>query len=316
MNPAIKVLFFFVDLVLPVFVGYMLVRKSRLRPKSMDWMMTAAIVGVLPFLAWLSCWAIELEMRLIWLPVLGVAMQIVPGTLGFMRSHFKSHNELERGSYVISTILSNRGVVGGLAVFILFGEEAYGYNRLIILLGLPIMLGVWYPLARYFHSSHYESSGQESFLSMFVDKKQIPLLGVGLGFALSAFGVERPEILGLAFQGLVHFIPWMLLLPVGASLDFRAMSEYWRDILDIFPLKFVITPLVLYALGRSVGLEGVPLATVVVTAASPTAINAVITSKLFELNLHLAMTAFVLTTIVYLTVMFPIFLIGSWLLGG
>ena len=46
--------------------------------------------------------------------------------------------------------------------------------------------------------------------------------------------------------------------------------------------------------------------TLILLAAQPTAVNAVIAMKLFGLNLHLSVAAFVLSTAVYLCLVFPV----------
>jgi len=71
----------------------------------------------------------------------------------------------------------------------------------------------------------------------------------------------------------------------------------------------------MYLAGRAVGLEGVHLHSLVVLAFAPTAINAVVAAKLHDLNVHVATAAFVLTTGVYLLVVFPVMLTACTLAG-
>jgi len=63
------------------------------------------------------------------------------------------------------------------------------------------------------------------------------------------------------------------------------------------------------AAALAMGLRGDMLATVVILAASPTAIMAVVAGRLTRINLNLALTAFVLTTVVYIVVVFPLLLL-------
>ena len=53
--------------------------------------------------------------------------------------------------------------------------------------------------------------------------------------------------------------------------------------------------------------DPVAFRTLILLAAQPTAVNAVIAMKLFGLNLHLSVGAFVLSTAVYLALIFPAF---------
>ncbi len=309
MDPLNKIALFFVDLVLPLAVGYTVARRRRLGPDALDPVMLAAILFVAPVLGLLSSWVVELNRSLLWLPVIGLAMQLFAGGAGLVRARTKDHDKLETGSYVLSAMLSNRGLVGGLSVFILFGEEGYAHSRLVMVLGAPVLYGLCFPMARHFRDSHTATAGRRSVLSAVFDVKQVAMLGVAAGFALNFSGVPRPEVFGPVFGVLIHVIAWMVLIPVGAAMDFGEIRLHWREVLDLLPIKFVITPVLVYALGLAVGLEGPALGALVVVAAAPTATSAVVTAKLHGLNVHVATAAFVLTTAVYLALVFPVILL-------
>jgi hypothetical protein len=244
-----------------------------------------------------------------------VAMQVIPGVAGFVRAKHKPYDALAKGSYMLSAILSNSGFVGAFTVFILFGEVGYGWANLVMLLAPPVVYGMCFPMAQYFYSSHHAGARRkESIFSFVFNRNQVPMIGVIAGFGLSLAGVERPAVLGDVFRAVVHVLAWMILVPVGSAIDFKEMRGYWRDVFDLLPIKFVITPLLTWLLGWSVGLDGPVLATAVILAASPVAINAIIVAKLQNLNVHLAIAAFVLTTVVYLFVVFPLTLmVVAWL---
>jgi len=310
-----KVIMFLIDLVLPLSGGYALSWFARVDSRLLDRVMTWAIRGVMPPLALLSLWEADVSWQLAWLPILGVGMQAVAGSVGYVRVRRKPHGALGSGSYLLATLLSNRGILGALAVFILFGEEAYGYSRLVVLLAAPMLFGVYYPIAKWFRLN-YEAGEDESvsFLSALFQWNQVPVLGVAAGLALNLLDVPRPNYLETAFHGLVHLAAWAFLVPVGAAMDFSEMREHWRHVVDILPVKFVLTPLVIGMAGWAVGLEGTALYVVVLLSASPTAINAVVTAKIFDLNHHVAAAAFVLTTGFYLAIVFPLLLV-LWGLG-
>ncbi|MFP4176702.1 MAG: AEC family transporter [Candidatus Brocadiia bacterium] len=303
---TVKLLTFLFDLLLPLIVGYVLVWKWNFTGKSFDRVITFTIVGVVPFLVLLSFWNLDLDSRLLMLPILGLMMQFIPGAIGWLRSQFKQQDSLEKGSYVLSCLICNRGVLGGLAVYILFGEEAYAYSQLVGVFGLPVLVMVAFPLASYYHRSHHDiSEGGRSILDILLDRRQLPLVGLMVGAALNVSGLERPEVCGMIFSVLIHVVAWALLVPVGASLDFSEIKHHWRGVLDIIPNRFLICPLLLYIVGTALGFEGVLLYTVVILSATPTAINSVVTAKLYNLNVHLAAAAFVLTTTLFMTVIFP-----------
>jgi hypothetical protein len=45
---------------------------------------------------------------------------------------------------------------------------------------------------------------------------------------------------------------------------------------------------------------------ILVTTSTPTGIFAVVTVKLHELNIHITMAAFIITTVIYLLLLFPL----------
>ena len=65
-------------------------------------------------------------------------------------------------------------------------------------------------------------------------------------------------------------------------------------------------PGIIYGLIRQLFTDQVLLGTLMIVAATPTAINAVITSRLYKLNVDLAIAAFLLTTAVFLLLIFPL----------
>jgi len=125
-----KLLMLVFDLVLPLAVGYALARQHRFRMPSVRKMMTANIMVVAPVMALMSLWAVALEAQLIWLPFLGVAMQATAGGIGMLRARAKYDGPLDRGSFILSAMLSNRGIVGTITVFLLFGEAGFAYGQL------------------------------------------------------------------------------------------------------------------------------------------------------------------------------------------
>lgn len=307
MDPRLKVLYFFLDIVLPLIVGYALVRRAGVKEESFDWMVAARVILLGPVVALLSFWVIRLKLELIWLPVLGVAMQLVPGGVAFLRARTKFSDNLDRGSYVLSNMLRNRGVVGLLAVFILYGETGVAYCYLVMSLSPLVLYLLCFPMAGYYHATEQgEGAKRPPLKSILWSRNQIPILGVLAGLALNLSGLPRPVILGDIFPLILHTTFWVVVLPLGASMRFGEMKKYWLPVADSLVIKFVITPAVMLCLSFLVGLQAEALFTVVILSSSPTAINAVFVSKLFKLNLQLAMAAFLLTTAAYLVLVFPV----------
>jgi len=316
MSVWLQIVTFFADLVLPITAGYLLTQRAGVSADRLDPMMRLGIVTVAPLLALLTFWDVALEPQLIWLPILGILMLVVPGGLSLLTARSKAdHGPLERGSYVLTTMLANRGIVGGLATYILFGEQGYAWSRLVIIFGPVIIFFVGFPLAGRYYQQHVgEAAGRGSLRRLILSSNQLPVAGIIAGLGLNALGVDRPDAAGNAVPILVHGGAWMLLLPTGAALQFTKLAHYLKDLPDVLAIKFVVNPVLFGGLAWGLGFRGELWATIVLLAASPTAIFAVVVARAQGLNTHMAMAGFVVTTVVYLAVVLPIFLVlNAWL---
>lgn len=307
MDPTTRILFFFIDLILPMAVGYLLRSKNWFHPAMFDRMIMFGILGIDPILICLSFWQLDFEIKLLWLPVLGIVMNIIPAVLAFVQAERKYHNSLIKGSYILATMLSNRGVVGTLTVFAIFGEPGYALAALLMLSSPIFLYLISYPMAERFFQQHENLARQRiSLKSLFFSWKQVPMLGLLVGALLNFSEVPRPEISGAIFPYLVHMNAWLFVIPVGYAIEIEGMHNHWRDSFDLLWIKFVLTPIATYLMLLPLGLDQSAFNVVLILSFAPTAINAVVTARLFRLNVHIAAAAFVLSTIVYLVMVLPL----------
>ncbi len=310
MDVYAKLIYFVVDLVLPLGVGYALRRWRAVPERWIDRAMLWDLVVLGTFLALVSFWGLSFRTDLLWLPVLGVIMQVLPGLVGAYRARRPHLDALERGSFVMSTMLSNRGVVGTLTVFILYGDTGFAYAQLVMLLAPVVLYLFCFPMARRYQAEHAGVAGeQRGLLSLLLDVKQIPVLGLLAGALLNAGGIERPGTVQELFAPVMHVFLWGTTIPIGYSMEFGKMRRYLGTVGELIAVKFALTPLATWGLGWAVGLRGDVLAALVILAAAPTALNAVITARLHGLNVHLAAAAFFLTTIAYFALVLPVILL-------
>lgn len=302
----LKLAYIVIDLLLPLLLGYLCRYQQRCGDPFFQKMLNINIYVIFPVLSVLSFWVMRLDLHLIWLPVFGVVMSFIPGAAAYLWSAEKYADYLERGSYIISAILSNIGLLGGLCAFIVYGETGFAYTQLTVLLQNVVIFMFCFPLGHYYYRQS-QNTGEYTLriADILLNKNQLPILGLLAGALLYYLGIPRPEILGDLFDPLVHLGAWTALLPVGFALDLAEMRRYYIKVLDLVPIKLILTPLLSYALVRLVVSDDKIANTVLILASTPTAINAVIIAKFHNLNIHIAMAAFVVTTAVHLLVVFP-----------
>ena len=311
MIPASKLVFFIVDMILPITIGYWIRRSNILRPEIPDYMMEIGIVIVEPILACLSFWIIPLETQLVWLLIFGTIMVFAPGIIASSIAKRKFQNPLERGGFILGAMLSNRGVIGMLTVFAIYGEIGYALVQIAMITGPLILYLYCFPLAEHYYQSFYHSKKKrDPILSIFINRRQMPMLGIALGITLNILNIDRPSVAGILFPYLVHASAWLFVIPVGYSIEFHEIKTYWKKTLDILWIKFILTPLLIFILLQIMNIGQPASQVIMILAFAPTAIYAVVTARLFKLNVHVPMTAFLLTTFVYFIFVLP--LIFRW----
>ena len=306
----LRIIYVFTDLVLPLALGYYLHQKQIISNKANNFLIHFNIIVVYTLLSLLSFWVLPLSPRLLWLPVFGILYAVIPGGLALLTFARRYRSDLDRGAYVMSAMLANIGTLGGLCGFILYNEIGFAYVQLVATFQNLLLVALCFPMAQYYYARHTAAQTHTrlhlSLREMFLSWNQLALLGMLAGMLLKSSGVERPPLLGSLFQSLVHIGAWISLLPVGYLMDFHRARLYYRQILDLLPLRFIIMPGIIYGLIRQLFTDQVLLGTLMIVAATPTAINAVVTSRLYKLNVDLAIAAFLLTTAVFLLLVFPL----------
>lgn len=296
----------FVDMILPLLVGFALRAVNWNLNRLFHWTILLGIVLLFPALTLFSIWGLKPVFDLVWLPFFGILLHLIPGGLAYVRGRRKYESSLDYGSYAISGFLSNHVTLGSLSAYILYGETGYAYTQMTLLFNSLLMFGFAYPLAQYYRQQHDRHQGVRfDWRQVLFNRNQMPLVGMAIGIWLNWQGVVRPVELLPLFDAMIHFAAWTFLVPVGYSMDFAEVRHFWQDAVDLTLIKCLITPALTFFVAGWLIHDRVAFQTVILLSAQPTAVNAVIAMKLFGLNLHLSVAAFVLTTACYLVLIFP-----------
>ncbi len=308
--PIEKLIQVFVDALLPLVAGYLLKCSGKMSPAGCRSLMLVNVYFILSFMNLLSFWMLPLDSALLIIPVFSILAALISGSLGYFTFGRQFGNILDRGSYSISAMLSNIGTMGGLAGYVLFGEVGYAYTQLYAMSQNIMMVMFVFPLAQYFHDQYIQEAGglkwHFSLREALFTKKQLSLLGALVGLGLHFANVPRPDWLMNSFGMMVHVRPWIVMVPVGYQMDFGNARLYYKKVLSLIPLRYLLVPAVVYSLARLFFSEPVVLGSILVSAAAPVAINAVITNTLYKLNVDLTVAAFIISTVSYIALFIPI----------
>ena len=157
----------------------------------------------------------------------------------------------------------------------LFGEEGEILVALIMVASIPLVnmecvavLAVW------------GDGAQPKWNSIIYRILTNPLiLGSALGGIVNLGNIPLPPMVGATIDLMGQAALPLILLAVGAGLNFTAMKARPRLLaLSVF-LKLMIGPLVFYGIGRALSIEGIPLTVLLLTGASPGAASAYVLAK-------------------------------------
>lgn len=310
MDTTTKLIYIITDVLLPLTLGYYCLQRNWLNEVLCNKIIKINITVLGTILAVLSFWTLPLNRALLWLPAFGIILSFLPGLAGYFIVRGKYTEGPNKASYLASAMLSNIGSLCGLCCFFLFGEQGFAYIQIIAMFQNIVFFLFCFPMARYYNNilhKNTRSTEKISFASLFFNCNQLPVAGIAAGMLLYAGDVPRPEMLSNLFNVLIHISAWASFFPVGYSIRFSKMKYYYRSILSLLPVKFLITPLISYFIAKQLFNDPVLVGTIVMAASAPVGINAVILARLYKFNVHVASAAFVISTIFYLLIIYPAF---------
>jgi predicted permease len=299
---------FFYSVVLPLAVGYAAKKITKMPKEKFDILIKINFVSVLPVTAALAFWNMSVTKDLIFLPAIGFVVPLIGAVFGYFVSRKRYGTDNERGSFIVSSMLSNRLNIGGLSAYIIFGEVAFVYINLIILFQAITNYVIGHSIGNFFGNRHKIKNGP-TFKALVFRITNISVLGIIVGIILNVSGIPRPEVMAGVLDKLIKVMAWLMLLAVGAAIEFRAAMKYLRDVPLMFLVKFVVLPAFSALFAFLLLKDPIAIATTVILGMGPVAINAVIVAKMNNLNQAVTISAFLTTSTFFLVVIFPILLI-------
>jgi predicted permease len=263
-----------------------------------------------------SLWSVRIEsVHAASLPLMMTAMQafaippalLIAGRLGASRE--------QTGSILACSVFSNNGpTLGMFLCYLIFGDHGLYLAGLSIALYSPLYYLVAFPLISLF-SADRRMSVAESLLRLVKNPVAVvPIIAMMIGLGLNMAGVPRPDLLNRVATRYVTYIAVSgFSFAIGLGLDFQRSIRYMRHAFYLSLIKFLYTPLVTVGLlvlfGYLRASDTLPARVMLVESAMPTAIMAVILTKLFGLDEDLANAAWILTTILVIPLIPILFLV-------
>jgi predicted permease len=231
-----------------------------------------------------------------------VVVLSVSGAAGYLMSRRVLAHQSARGAFVVSSMFSNVGsTMGGFLCLLYLGDKGLIVSQLYLLSSIPYYFTAVFTVARGFAGGERRTVWQALRANFSDPIAALPLTGMAVGLSLGLAGVPLPIALEIPRRVFVFVAVIMFALSFGLTAQVRLMVKRIRDYLAILPVKFVVAPLagLAFVLVAGYSLTSNPLAfkVVIIQSMMPVAIWSVVAAKLFRLDDHLALGAWIFTTL-------------------
>ena len=296
-----------------VALGWLAGRLNWLGSAGVDRMAAARVLSDAAFMVFVPALLFRTTVRLdlASLPVPLLAAFFVPVTLLLLAVHAAVARR-RRGepavpaTRAVTATFANSVQLGIPMAAALFGEAGLALHIALVSLHALVLLSVATALAETAQAREQARQGGARSLArtlgltvrqMVVHPVVLPILA-GLAWNLTGLGLHPvlDEVLALLASAVV---PLCLVL-IGLSLAAYGLKAHWRGALGLVVLKLLVAPALVLLAGRFVfGLDGLPLAVIVMLAALPVGSNALIFAQRYRVLEAEATAAIVVSTVAF-----------------
>jgi len=255
-----------------------------------------------------SFWTVSLEnTSLFILPFLGVLLIFIGGSSALIINRIFRIPPKQAASVFTSGMFSNVLTFGGLTAYMFFGIEGYVLLQLFNMLITTINFLIGYPMSEQISLGRPLHFSLSSGILKNRPYLLIPFISLTIGFILNMLGIPRPDFLPRITAVLIPLITGCLGFSIGITLYVSRIGKYYRELILISLIKFVISPLVMASIGILFGLhnfmDGIPFKIIIIASSMPVAFNALIPPSIYDFDLDLANSAWIVTTFAFIIVL-------------
>jgi hypothetical protein len=306
-----KFLFTFGLICLGLSLGYLiqrLVTKQIIRlPLSLEQirrvLLKTALLLINPITVVGAVWVIRLkDTRIVTLPFLGISAILLGGSLALLAAKLLRLERRQTGSLFTCGSFTNIGTMGGLVCYIFLGEIGFGLVSIYKLFEEFIYYTVGFPIAKFYSTQSGEKESLTSQLKKLVTDIFIlvSFWSLVLGCLLNLSMVKRPEFYQTINSIFIPLGAFFLITSIGLLMKISKIREYLKECFIVSAIKFIMVPAVITSLALLMDYqrmeEGFLLKVVIILSSMPVAFNALIPPALYNLDLDLANSCWLVST--------------------
>jgi hypothetical protein len=258
-----------------------------------------------------AVWVVNVgSVKLAALPLVGVFALLAGGALALTAAKLLNLGHKKTGALFGCGSFTNIGSIGALVCFVVLGEAGFALVPIYKMFEELFYYAVGFPIAKYFSgkgAAEEEGTGWRAKRLLRDPFILTALASILIGGLLNFSGLERPAFYGALNRILVPLGTVMLLTSIGLAMRFRRVRGYLRESAAVAAIKFALVPILAMALAYSAGLgtveDGLPLKVVLILSSMPVAFNALIPPSIYDLDLDLANSCWLVTTALLIVVL-------------
>jgi len=261
-----------------------------------------ALLFIFPISFVAAVWIVSFEdVRVVWLPVICISVLLLGGLIGILAARILKMENKQKGTLYCCGSFTNIGALGGLIAFVFLGEAGFALLALYRMFEELSYYTIGFPIARYYGGDTNKITFGKRVTAISKDPFVRAAMGAFfLGLILNFSGVQRPFFIETLNGFIVPIGTFILLVSIGLGIRFSKISNYYVEGAVLSFIKFVAAPTIGVTIAYVIGLNeitgGLPLKVVLVASSMPVGIIALVTASIYDLDLDLANSCWLITT--------------------
>jgi len=269
-----------------------------------------------------AVWIVSFDnIRVAFMPIIGVCALVVGGLFGLGLARLMKKSQKQTGVLFCCGSFTNIGAIGGLVCFVFLGEPGFALIALYKMFEEIVYYTIGFPLARFYSGA---SNGQQTLGKRITGVLKDPFVCAALsafmiGLLLNLSNTPRPEIFETVTAFSIPAGTFVLIVSIGLGMHFSRVSDYMKESLAICLIKFALVPVIACTLAYFLGLhqvaDGLPFKVILVLSSMPVAFNSLVAASIYDLDLDLANSCWLVSTcgLVFVMPWLYFLLSSSWL---
>jgi len=317
-------LFTFSLIIVGLSLGYLiqgLVTRNIIRlPISLDQLrkilLKTALLFINPITVVGAIWIVKFkDTRMAALPLLGVFTILLGGLLALGGARLLRLRRKQTGSLFVCGSFTNIGTIGGLVCYIFLGEMAFGLVSIYKLFEEFTYYTIGFPIAKIYSADSKEKEGLFSRLKRLITDVFIlvSLSSLMLGLLFNLMDVQRPEFYQTVNSIFIPLGALLLITSIGLVMRISKIREYIKECIFVSFIKFLFVPVIVTSAALFLGYQGIEggflLKVVIILSSMPVAFNALIPPSLYNLDVDLANSCWLVSTSLLIFVLPALYMI-------